>query len=253
MLLNVFTGQLVVLRCKSWLCPACGPKKVGAYVLRIKPHPWLWFLTLTLDGEANPERGTFKRLAKGWKHVRQYLKRHGMLNYTWVREQGHNATKRVHLHVIFDGPRQDVGCSMRCIKPHRHVYGMRRAVEMSGLGIWFKLEAVKSKRHVQRYVTKYLSKDIANWRWPKGTRRCQTTIKRERQEGWILLRPANYTKWTTFNDGAPLPDLYLTKKEKDTRRVVIDCGPNGHEVVETVEQRQKIFDFARAGPVARAQ
>ena len=65
--------------------------------MRIKPHPWLWFLTLTLDGSANPERETFSWLARGWKHVRQYLKRHGMVHYTWVREQGHNATRRVHL------------------------------------------------------------------------------------------------------------------------------------------------------------
>ena len=252
LLLNVYTGQILPLRCKSWLCPLCGPKKVSSYVLRINPHPWVWFLTLTLDGVANPERETFKRLAAGWKHVRQYLKRHGMVNYTWVREQGHNATRRVHLHVVFDGPRQVVGCSTRCAKRHKHVYGMRRAVERSGLGIWFKLEKVKSARHVKRYVTKYLSKDIATWRWPKGTRRCQTTIPRFRDEGWILLRPPAYVKWTWFNSNHPNPDLYLTKMEKDIRDGVVQSDSECLLLDALAKPAQAEFVFPRAGPYGRA-
>lgn len=252
LLLHVVTGQILPLWCKSWLCPRCGPRKVASYVMRVSPHPWLWFLTLTLEGNGNPERQTFSRLAKGWKHVRQYLKRHGMTNYTWVREQGHNATKRVHLHVIFDGPRQVVGCSLRCAKPHKHVRGMRRAVERSGLGIWFKLQAVRSQKHVKRYVTKYLSKDIANWRWPKGTRRCQTTIPRFRDEGWILLCPPQYKKWTWYNSNIPNPELYLTKMEKGIQPMA-PSGCVGLTIERgTEKQRQVVLPLPREVQQPRA-
>lgn len=217
-LFNSLTGEVRPKMCGSWNCGRCSKKAVAKWVLRIQPHEWRWFLTLTLRGDGSATKENFARLAHGWGNVRKYLKRHGMTNYTWVREQGHSGTRRVHLHVIFDGPKQYVGCSGVCRKGHkRHFFGLRLSVERSGLGLWFKLQQVRSRKHVKRYVTKYLSKDLCSWTWPKHTRRIQTTIPRgEPEPGWhFILRP-KWKRRTWFQDhcGALSELLSLTKIEK---------------------------------------
>lgn len=238
-LFNSSTGEVKPKMCGSWNCERCGKKNVAKWVLRIEPHSWRWFLTLTLDCDGAAVRENFQRLARGWGNVRKYLKRHGMGNYTWVREQGHNATRRVHLHVIFDGPRQEVGCAGRCRKGHQHhVWGLRRSVELSGLGIWFKLEKVRSTKHVKRYVTKYLSKDLSTHHWPKYTRRIQSTIPRGKPEaGWHFILKPKFKRRTWFVDncGALSELLSLTKKEKlaqDERQVWLEGAGWPSEVVE---------------------
>jgi len=223
---NQSTGEVKLAYCKRWCCPRCGPKKVASFVLRISPEPWAWFLTLTLAGDGRPTRENFQRLAHGWKAVRQLLKRNYTLEeYTWVREQGNLRSRRVHMHVLVKSRR---------ISARR----LRSTAVTAGLGLWCHLGAIRSSKQARRYVSKYLSKDVGKWSWPKYTRRCQTTVPRspsldawsfEKRSSWRCLRGSeqemevrtrianNRMEDESWKGWHTTDWLYLTKKEKLTQ------------------------------------
>ena len=108
--------------------------------------------------------------------------------YVGPASRGHNATKRVHCHVIIEAPASNgrlFGAMHEAAQAR-----LRTAARGRAVGPWyflrFKLQEVRSVKHVKRYVTKSIYRsDIATWRWPKNTRhRCQTTIPRTREE-WL--------------------------------------------------------------------
>lgn len=197
-LLNTNTGEVIPRGCGRWVCPSCGPRKVRAWVMRVAKQPARWFLTLTLSGDGQPTKDNLARLARGWRAVRQWLKRRYRLTaYTWARECGANATRRLHLHVLLECDRIPVR-------------RLRRVAVGSGLGRWMHLSAVKSERHARHYVAKYVGKAAAVEHWPRYARRAQTTAPRPpREAGWCFLKRPRWTK-RRYRDA-----LYLTPEAKN--------------------------------------
>jgi hypothetical protein len=238
LMLNYMTGQMCVAYCKRWRCPRCAPGIVVKWAMRLKDQRYDWFLTLTLAGDGRPTRENFAKLSHGWKNVRQYLKRNcGLEDYTWVREQGKQGSRRVHLHV-----------ALRCrrISARR----LRSVATAAGLGKWLHLSRVKSSKSSTRYLTTYLGKDAGTYSWPRFVRRVQSTApSKPKEPGWILLKkPAWQPKRTWFRDhcggavesvrlephnlNSPFQttypsDLSLTEREKLTHATNSDSGFEG--------------------------
>src|SRR5271163_1916090 len=84
-LTNTATGERIPARCKSWMCPDCGPTRARAYRRRIEPIGWTYLLTFTLEGpEWKPQTGRFspayssaqvKEFNRRWRMLRQWMRR----------------------------------------------------------------------------------------------------------------------------------------------------------------------------------
>lgn len=141
------TAKAFPLRCRSWRCPTCAPKRRWQLIqdgLAGEPNR---FVTLTVNphwGDSPEARGA--ALARAWRdYVREWRRQRpsGELHYMAVLE----LTKRgePHLHIIVRGG----------FIPQKHLSAfMARAIGAPVVDV----RMVREKSEVASYVAKYISK-----------------------------------------------------------------------------------------------
>lgn len=245
------TGQkilLVRLRCKQWSCPYCEQKNRAMW--RAHLHQKLpqinanWsFLTITAMGENHRNSTTLEVLIGSWDKLMKRLRRaFGSFEYVRIYEQHRSGEFHVHMlisHVPCDVrdesawkfARTKRGEKWSMVRRYRGVgYQKLRDASMGvGLGEVTDFSPLVGDSgaffdviHVVRYVTKYMTKNVANM--PKGTRRiqCSSRIGGLRNEGnpnWIVRDSVG---WATVANS----DVY----DLDTKKRVTmdDLGDHGY-------------------------
>lgn len=210
------TGQkvlLVRLRCKRWSCDYC--EKKNRQMWRAHLHQKMpkiggnWsFLTITAMGENHRNSTTLEVLTGSWDRLMKRLKRYfGSFEYVRVYEQ--HASGEFHAHLLISHVPEDVVDSnaWKFIRVRNGlVWSMRKAYRGTGyqklrdasiavgLGEITDFAPLVGENgdffdviHVVRYVTKYMSKNLANM--PKHTRRIQCSsriggLKNETNPDW---------------------------------------------------------------------
>ena len=135
--------------CKSWNCPACGPKKANHLSHRanqaFKGHH-LRFWTLTIKPQDNIP-GALSHINKAWNRLRiKITRKYGKVKYFRVLE-AQNRTNMPHFHILVD----------KFISWH----WMRTAALAAGFGTHLYVKDVRDE-HVIQYVLKYLRKGFKN-------------------------------------------------------------------------------------------
>lgn len=170
------TGEVRPAPCGSWNCVDCGPRKSRRFQARIAPSKWSYMVTLTLDGEGSASTANVKRLNRNWRVFKRWLQRSAKLrDFAWVNEQG-KKHGRIHKHALV----QSSTFSYR---------RARAAVLRAGFGPVCDFSRVRSQRAVRSYVSKYLTKSLAV-RWPKYSRRCQTSLPATKSNEAWAFQPA---------------------------------------------------------------
>lgn len=164
---NEETGEVARMRCGSWTCGYCGPRKVNEWRQLIEAAEPVLHLTLTKAGKTVEEAA--RALTTFMQALRRGSKRKGReaypVEYFAVLERHENFEENgFHWHILIKGvdylPYKEV------IEPlwHSATHGK------SGFG-W--IDAVKNSRAIG-YVTKYLTKDIL--RQEQGTKTVERVV-----------------------------------------------------------------------------
>mgnify|MGYP001220311856 CR=1 FL=1 len=166
-LVNQETGETVRMRCGSWSCPYCGPRKVNEWRQLIAESGPTMHLTLTKAGKTVEEAA--RALTTFMQALRRGSKRKGReaypVEYFAVLERHENFEENgFHWHILLKG--MDYIPYKEVIEPlwHSATHGI------SGFG-W--IDAIKNSRAIG-YVTKYLTKDIL--RKEQGTREVERVV-----------------------------------------------------------------------------
>lgn len=135
------------LRCKSWRCKRCGPRKVKRTIAVIQAGMaagFIRFATFTARGEEDAD-ASFREATRRWKRLHLRIQRRwGKFEYFIVVEpqkRGH-----AHLHVLIRGPR---------FIPQRQ---LARIAAECGFGSVADIR--EGKAYLARYLAKYLSKTL---------------------------------------------------------------------------------------------
>lgn len=246
-LVNEVTGETVRMRCGSWTCPYCGPRKVNEWRQLIEAAEPALHLTLTKAGKTVEEAA--RALTTFMQALRRGSKRKGReaypVEYFAVLERHADFEENgFHWHVLLKGvdylPYKEV------IEPlwHSATHGK------SGFG-W--VDAIKNSRAIG-YVTKYLTKDIL--RKEQGTReveRVVTGLVQDEQGKWVeqacivteevtsqarrIRYSRNFFPESTKELRARLFSGMSGMEEASTDQSVAQDGPVG-EAVEQEEPRQ---------------
>lgn len=210
------TGQkvlLVRLRCKQWSCDFC--EKKNRQMWRAHLHQKMpkiggnWsFLTVTAMGIDHENQTTLNKIMSSWDRLLKRLKRaYGAFEYVRVYERHKSGEFHVHLLISyipddflddsswkFERTRKGFKWSM--VKRYRGIgyQNLHDASIAVGLGAITDFTPLVGENgaffdvvHVVRYVTKYMSKNLANM--PKHTRRIQCSsriggLKNETNPDW---------------------------------------------------------------------
>ena len=174
-------GQYFVFQpaCKMWSCPACSIWKTkqwvkrtvcGAQELADAGHG-LRFITFTSHRAVRSTLAGLKIWRAAWPRVRASIHRCSRdVHYMWVMER--SQTGRFHVHAI--------------MTDFEHGWRWNDVCARSGLGWNVDDKEVKSTLATGKYVSKYLYKQLADARWPKGARRVNTSRQ------WPKLPETNY-------------------------------------------------------------
>jgi hypothetical protein len=169
---NRETGEVIRARCDKWTCLYCGPRKVNQWRRLVKAAEPTLFVTLTSVG------WTLKEAARVYTTVLQYLRRGSKgrgPNYIGARRaypiecfsilEEHKRFVEVgfHWHILVKGidylPKQVVSDALRSA-----THGRSYIVDVQRV----------EKAHAVGYVTKYLTKELADDR--RGTREVQREV-----------------------------------------------------------------------------
>lgn len=141
---------------------------------RIAPPKWTYMVTLTLEGEGSPSRENIRSINAHWRVFKRWLERNADLeDFTWVNEQG-GKTGRLHKHAL-----------VKCSRFGYHA--ARRAVSRAGFGRVCDFSPIRTARGARFYVSKYLAKSLPV-KWPKYSRRCQTSIPAPKPTGEYMFQ-----------------------------------------------------------------
>ncbi len=192
------TGEVRPAPCGSWNCIDCGPRKARRFLRRISPPQWSYMVTLTLAGSGEPSKENIQSINAHWRVFKRWLERTTKLtDFTWVNEQG-KLHSRLHKHAL-----------VKCGRISYHA--ARRAILRAGFGPVCDFKPVRTQRAARFYVSKYLSKSLPV-RWPKYSRRCQTSIAAPKSDGsWTLQKTLT---------SVPSHRLYLPMTEETTRLII---------------------------------
>lgn len=135
------------LRCKTWRCKRCGPKKVRRTIAIIQAGMaagFIRFATFTAPGDEDPT-ASFREATTRWKRLRLRIERRwGKFEYFIVVEpqkRGH-----AHLHVLIRGPRY---------LPQRQLAAMARECGFGRVA-----DIKQGHRRLAGYLAKYLTKTL---------------------------------------------------------------------------------------------
>jgi hypothetical protein len=195
--------------CGRWTCPLCGPRKVVRFRRRIEARRWQRMVTLTQPADVGaPTREHVRLQARAWARLRHDLRRrYGLSDYVWVREQA-PSTRRLHLHLLIRSG----------YVPQRQ---LSRLAARAGFGAVCDIRRVRG-RGGPAYVAKYLAKDAAVARWPRYTRRAQTSVRDNRCQG-------DDNGWRFYRLSGPWPDV---------REYVLDNADAGAGRLHLIENRK---------------
>lgn len=204
------------LRCKQWACDECGPKKVKATIAMVRRGMRLGtprFFTLTSPAE-DDQVTSYAEFQKRWHRFQSRLRRRfGTVEYVAVVERQKRGA--AHVHVVYRGP-------------YIPWQWLGRAARDSKFGKVVDIR--KPARAIERYMAKYLTKELADPRAapPRYFRR----VRRSRH--WSDWRPPKHVpRWRTWLIARSTP----VRTAHAARR-------RGFTVVELVLGRH---DGARAG------
>ena len=195
--------------CGRWTCALCGPRKVVRFRRRIEARRWQRMVTLTQPADVGaPTRDHVRAQAQAWARLRHELRRrYGLSDYVWVREQA-PSTRRLHLHLLIRSG----------YVPQRH---LSRLAARAGFGPVCDIRRVRG-RGGPAYVSKYLAKDAASARWPRYTRRAQTSVRDSRCQ-------AHDSGWRFYRMDGPWPDV---------REYALDGADAGGPRLHLIENRK---------------
>lgn len=206
------------MRCKQWDCEFCG-KKNGemwrAHLLHtltggFSDGKWV-FLTITAAPNSHiTPKTSLDNLKRGWgklhDRLRYYCKR--TLSYVMMYEPHRNGA--FHIHAIVDAGREYDAWNWPSLsgltkksrvkyeKRHPLCVWLKNACIKSGMGFMVHMTRVHegqtgadNVRLAVAYVTKYFTKEVASYKFPKGWRRLGTSrdigspqTKREKKFTW---------------------------------------------------------------------
>lgn len=149
----------VRMRCKSWNCPICGPRKAyrlsRAMVDWAKTNDLTRFMTLTLDPKKLPlDTDSVTYISKLWCKFRVYLGRKLGKNIQYIAVKEFQKNGRAHLHVL--------------INKYIHWKWIRSSWSRLGGGTHTHIRRTHDVEKEVRYVCKYLTKGMLSV--PKKTR-----------------------------------------------------------------------------------
>lgn len=169
---NRETGEVIRARCDKWTCLYCGPRKVNQWRRLVKAAEPVLFVTLTSVG------WTLKEAARVYTTVLQYLRRgskgrgpnhvgarpaYPIECFSILEEHKHFEEVGFHWHMLIKGvdylPKQVVSDALRSA-----THGRSYIVDVQRV----------EKAHAVGYVTKYLTKELADDR--RGTREVQREV-----------------------------------------------------------------------------
>jgi hypothetical protein len=182
--------------CKMWDCSYCGPINASrwrAYLLKkfnqSFGHEKWCFYTITAHKNAHKSPETsIKNLQQVWKRLYDRMRRHykgKRLDYVRIFEP--HKSGRFHMHILINvGLEYDKHAFVirSYLDEFRHpeCKWLRRAVTSLGGGwrchirrVWDDVARTENVGLVVGYITKYMSKQMASFKFPKNQRRVQTS------------------------------------------------------------------------------
>lgn len=192
--LNRDTKQFVRLRCKQWSCEFCAGlnryiwRKHIASVVRVRGYENWSLVTVTARAKAHKHGTTLETIIKSWDKLIKRLKR-AWGNFEYLRVYEKHESGQFHAHMLINYKPDDATDAKKyqAVGKGRRYRGqahkeLKRACWGSGLGYICDfspidtdgLEGEHAINRVAYYVTKYLTKNLANV--PKGTRRIQPSL-----------------------------------------------------------------------------
>jgi hypothetical protein len=206
------------LKCKTWRCPECGPKKTR----RVQKAIAQWaaelgltrFLTLTLNPSACTREESVKYIRKVWSKFRVYLGRRYGNSITFIavvelHPGSGPAHGYAHLHILVDR-----FIPQRWISATWERLGGGRVVDIKYGDV----------RRLPGYVAKYLTKEMLLADRPKRQRRYSTSRNIK-----LLSRASSGSSETWTRLDVPLEELFRTAM---TDGLVVDAHFNTEETLE---------------------
>ena len=174
--------KFIRLKCKSWNCPECGPKKARrlrkGIIQSAQEKKLERLLTLTLSHKFCAARESVAYIKECWAKMRIYLRRKfgERITFVWVLEL--QKSGYAHIHVLVD----------RFISQA----WAKEAWQAVGGGSIVDLRFVQMER-VAGYLSKYLTKDLGAGVLSKGQRRYGNSrniriLARPEKKDWDVLR-----------------------------------------------------------------
>ena len=183
--LSVNSFMAYLARCKRWTCPPCAKARSRDMARRLQNQRFNWLLTFTAKpGRGYVSRETLGEFNKGWRRICQYLKRphpkkthvradgtrwkHGPWSarigaYVWSNERG-DLTGHLHKHCV---ARISHWFCFACLREHLARVGLGSVCDFKRVSF--------GKRHAVQYVVKYVTKGGGKWRFPRYSRRVQSS------------------------------------------------------------------------------
>lgn len=178
--------RVFALPCNMWDCPECGERKRQRWLIDVMHGVSCYMqgngldfycLTLTLGGRNRKRDTSISVWRSVWPRLNsRHYRAFGWCPYVLVPEPHKNGV--VHLHAILSSPSDERWWKDNCHK--------------SGGGYIASFEPCRDAAHAGGYFTKYIHKQVAITKWPKGFNRVRTS------QHWPKLdrpQPGNDFEW----------------------------------------------------------
>jgi hypothetical protein len=194
---NIYTHETIVLSCRTYGCPVCGPKKINRlrYYLRQKISSWnhirLFTFTMTNRYHNTPEEH-YKTLCLVWRYFITYVRRTLALskrqrNFSYVKCPDLHKSGYIHFHAFFSEymPRTVLNeiweqACQKILSCDTHAGNVHA-------------EGIYNARVAANYVTKYITKSLELapfllYRYSKS-KDVKLFPAKKHSEGWLILLP----------------------------------------------------------------
>ena len=194
---NIYTHETIVLSCRTYSCPVCGPKKINRlrYFLKEKISSWscirLFTFTMTNRYHESPEEH-YKTLCLVWRYFITYVRRTMSLskrqrNFSYVKCPDLHQSGYIHFHAFFSEymPRDLINniweqSCQKILSCDTHAGNVHA-------------EGIYNARSAANYVTKYITKSIDKapfilYRYSKS-KDVKLFPAKKQSDGWMILLP----------------------------------------------------------------
>lgn len=171
-------NELVWFRpdCGLWGCPECAIRNKNRWVLRVQHGiefykmrgEKFWFMTLTSHEKLSDFENTVQVWPKAWAKLYARMKRvQPDLHYASVPEK-HPSSGRLHMHYLIN---EGFGSESK-ENQGRWIKDIPREC---GFGFMNEIEPLNDSYLAAYYVTKYISKNLEVYGWPRNLRRIRVS------------------------------------------------------------------------------